>query len=177
MQLENAVAVDAGLAPHAHAIGFRLQSALVGALQDSFPLRLGDCRKDGHHHPSHGSFSSDAVVQEAHGHAVLVELLDQPDHVSSVASQPVEFPDQDHVAIFHLQLQRVEARALERTSAHLVGEDAVQFHASFLQNANLTVQGLATSGNAGVAEQSHASEPSIKSICGHECLLYAVLTI
>ena len=102
MQLENAVAVDAGLAPHAHAVGYRLQPALVGALQDSFPFRLGDCRKDGHHHSSHRSFSSDAVVQEAHGHAVLVELLDQPDHVSSVASQPVEFPDQDHVAIFHL---------------------------------------------------------------------------
>ena len=64
--------------------------------------------------------------------------------------------------------------ALERTSAHLVGEDAVRFHASFLQNADLTVQGLATSGNAGVAEQSHALELSIKSICGHECLLYAV---
>ena len=79
MQVENAVAVDAGLAPHANAVGFRLQSALVGALQDSFPLRLGDCRKDGYHHPSHGSFSSDAVVQEAHGHAVLVELLDQPE--------------------------------------------------------------------------------------------------
>ena len=139
--------------------------------RDSFPLRLGDCRKDGHNHPSHGSFSSDAVVQEADGHAVLVELLDQPNHVSSVASQPVEFPDQDYVAIFHLLLQRVEARALERTSAHLVGEDAVRLHASFLQNANLTVQGLATSGNAGVAEQSHASELSIKSICGHECPL------
>ena len=119
MQLENAVAVDAGLAPHAHAIGFRLQSALVGALQDSFPLRLGDCRKDGHHHPSYRSFSSDSVVQEADGHAVLVELLDQPDHVSGVTAQPVKFPDQDHVAIFHLQLQCVEAWALERTSAHL----------------------------------------------------------
>ena len=71
--------------------------------------------------------SSDAVVQKAHGHAVLVELLDQPDHVSSVASQPVEFPNQDYVAIFHLLLQRVEARTLERTSAHLVGEDAVRF--------------------------------------------------
>ena len=104
MKLENAVAVDAGLAPHADALGFRLQPALVGTFQDSFPFRLGDCRKDGHNHPSHRSFSSDAVVQETDGHAVLVELLDQPDHVSSVASQPVEFPDQDHVAISHLQL-------------------------------------------------------------------------
>ena len=76
MQLEHAVAFDAGLAPHSHAVGFRLQSALVGALQDSFPLRLGDCRKDGHHHPFHRSFSSDAVVQEADDHAdFLVELL------------------------------------------------------------------------------------------------------
>ena len=177
MQLENTVAVDAALAPHAHAVGYRLKPALVGTLQDSFPFCLGDCRKDGHHHPSHRSFSSDAVVQEAHCHAVLVELLDQPDHVSSVASQPVEFPDQDNVAIFHLQLQRVEAWALKRTSTHLVSEDAVWFHANFLQNAKLTVQGLVTSGNASVAEQSHASELSIKSICGHECLLYAVLKI
>ena len=177
MQLENAVAVDAGFSPHADAIGFRLQSALVGALQDSFPLRLGDCRKDDHHHPSHLSFSSDAVVQKADSHAVLVELLDQPDHVSSVVSQPVEFPDQDHVAIFHLQLQCVEARALERTSAHLVGEDAVRFHACFLQNAHLAVQGLLVGRYAGVAEQSHASELSIKWICGHECPLYAVLKI
>ena len=161
-----------GLRPMRTPLAFASESALVGALHDSFPFCLGDCRKDGHHHPSHRSFSSDAVVQEAHGHAVLVELLDQTDHVSSVASQPVEFPDQDHVAIFYLLLQRVEARALERTSAHLVGEDTVRFHASFLQNADLTVQGLATSGNAGVAEQSHASELSIKSICGHECLLY-----
>ena len=171
MQLENVVAVDTGLAPHANAVGFRLKPTLVGALQDAFPFCLGNCRKDGHHHPSHGSFSSDTVVQEADGHAVLVEFLDQPDHVSSVASQPVEFPDQDHVAIFYLLLQRVEARALERTSAHLVGEDTVRFHASFLQNADLTVQGLATSGNAGIAEQSHASELSIKSNCGHECPL------
>ena len=111
MQFENAVAVDAGLAPHADTVGFRLQSALVGALHDSFPFCLGDCRKDGHHHPSHRSFSGDAVVQEADGHAVFVELLDQTDHVNSVASQPVEFLDQDNVAIFHLQLQRVEARA------------------------------------------------------------------
>ena len=88
MQLENAVAVDVALAPHADAVGFRLQSALVGAFHDSFPLRLSDCRKDGHHHPSHRSFSSDAIVQETHGHAVLVELLDKADHVSSVAAQP-----------------------------------------------------------------------------------------
>ena len=65
------------------------------------------------------------------------------------------FPDQDHVAIFHLQLQRVEARTFERAPAHLVGEDAVRFHARRLENADLTVQGLVTSGNAGVAEQSH----------------------
>ena len=107
----------------------------------------------------------------------MVELLDQPDHVCSVASQPVEFSDQDHVAVFHLLLQRVEARALERTSAHLVGEDAVRFHAPRMECADLTVQGLATSGNAGVAEYSHASELSIKSICGHKCLLYAVIII
>ena len=174
MQFENAVAVDAGLAPHADTIGLRLKPALVGAFHDSFPLRLSDCRKDCHHHPSHRSFSSDPVVQEADGHAILVELLDQPDHVSSVPSQPVEFPNQDHVAIFYLLLQRVEARALERTSAHLVGEDAVRFHAYRLECADLTVQGLATSGNPGVAEQSHASEPSIKSIGDHQCLLYAV---
>ena len=60
----------------------------------------------------------------------------------------------------------------ERTSTHLVSEDAVRFHASFLQNANLTVQGLATGGNAGVAEQSHALELSIKSIYGRVCVYY-----
>ena len=160
-----------GLRPMRTPLAFASESSLVGALQDSFPLRLGDSRKDGHNHPSHGSFSSDAVVQEADGHAVLVELLDQPDHVSSVASQPVEFPDQDHVAIFHFLLQRVEARALERTSAYLVGEDAVRFHARHLENADLTVKGLATSGNAGVAEQSHASELSINPIVDNECPL------
>ena len=97
----------------------------------------------------------------------------------SAVSRPrrSSFPDQDHVAIYHLLLQRVEARALERTSAHLVGEDAVWFHARRLECPDLNVQGLATSGNAGVAKQYHASEQSIKSICGHECLLYVVLTI
>ena len=60
-------------------------------------------------------------------------------------------------------------------SPHLVGEDAVWFYTLRLECADLTVQGLATSGNAGVAEQFHASELSIKPICGHECPLYAVL--
>ena len=96
-----------GGAAESNAVGLGLQSALVGALQDAFPYCLSDCRKDGHHHQSHRSFSSDAVVQEANGNTVLIELLDQPDHVNSVASQTVEFPDQDHIAIFHLQLQRV----------------------------------------------------------------------
>ena len=45
----------------------------------------------GDHNLPHRSFSSDAVVQEVDGHAVLVKLLDQLDHVSIVASQPVAF--------------------------------------------------------------------------------------
>ena len=85
----------------------------------------------------------------------MVKLLDQPDHVSSVASQPVEFPDQNHVAIFHLQLQRVEAQALERTPAHLVGEDAVRFHVLRLECADLAIEGLLDGRYASVAEESH----------------------
>ena len=61
-----------GLRPIRTPSAFALQSALVGALQDSFPLRLGDCRNNGHHHPSHRSFSNDAVVQEADGHTASV---------------------------------------------------------------------------------------------------------
>ena len=141
-QFKNMFAVDVRFPAEANTIGFRLQSALVGVLQDSFPLRLDDCRNDGHHHPSHRSFGSDAVAQKADDHAVLVELLDQSDHVNGVASQSVEVPDQDHVVIFHFQLQRVEARALARTPAHLVGEDAVRFHARRLECAGLNVQYL-----------------------------------
>ena len=72
----------------------------------------------------------------------------------------IQFPDQDHVAIFHLQLQRVEAWTLER-AARSPGrlQDAVRFYALRLKCVDLAIKGLLAGRYTGVAEESHVWDP------------------
>ena len=83
-----------------------------GAFVDQVALELGQGGEDAKHEPARRRRRVDVASEHLEAHAALCEIADEPHDVGQRATDPVQLPDRDRVALARDIERPVEARPL-----------------------------------------------------------------
>src|SRR3546814_101942 len=99
------------------AFGTCLGKAGAGAFADHRTLELGEASHHLHHHPPCRRGGVDRLGQRAEAGARQLNSLHDVQHVLQAARQPVQLPDDDHVAVAQLADHLKELRSVPAPAA------------------------------------------------------------